>query len=98
MMLEIDLNSKENEEFYDKINASQGNDVFLYNTLQDKLKQANISEEALMKWSRYVKLASSNSERITDLAEFAVAKILRSWKSIEGIIHLDTEKEEKSTS
>lgn len=89
-MLEIDLNSKQNDDkAYERLNASMGNDVFLYNTLHDKLKQANITEEALMKWAHYVKLASNNAAKINDLAEFAVIKILRSWKSIEGIIHLD---------
>lgn len=66
-----------------------GANALLYNALKDKVQKSHISEESLMKWSHFVKLASADAVNINDLAEFAVIKILRSWKSIEGIILLN---------
>ncbi len=89
MILEIDLTAKHhNDKTYEGINSSVGSDALLYSTLSERLKQSNISEEALMEWSRFVKLASHDAKSINQLEEFAVIKILRSWKSIEGIIRL----------
>lgn len=96
MMLEIDLKKKKNDDnAYKRIDDSMGHDSFLYNDLHNKLKQENISEEALMSWSQFVKLAPSDAKKINDLAEFAVIKILRSWKSIAGIIQLDRPSKEE---
>lgn len=88
MMLEIDLTKHDDQKAYAGINSSMGTDILLYRTLRERLQQSAISEEALMEWSRFVKLASTTATHIDQLEEFAVIKILRSWKSIEGIIHL----------
>ncbi len=76
---------------YKALNASFGADSLLYNALNEKLEQSGISEASLMEWARFVKLASESVGKVSELEEFAVIKILRSWKSIEGIIRLGKE-------
>lgn len=93
-MLEINLNREtHNDSAYEQMNASFGADALLYNTLKERLQKSNISEASLMEWSRFVKLASADAVSINELEEFAVIKILRSWKSIEGIILLNQQSE-----
>lgn len=73
---------------YEEINASFGGDSMLYSALKERLQTSRISEDSLLKWARFVKLAPESTIGINELEEFAVIKILRSWKSIEGIIQL----------
>lgn len=87
-MFEVSINTDtQNDLLYKEINASFGADSLLYNTLSERLQLSTLSEAALMEWARFVKLASKEAVTISELEEFAVIKILRSWKSIEGLIH-----------
>ena len=89
-MLEINVNAEtHNDSAYEQMNSSFGPDALLYNTLRNNLQEAGISEEMLMEWARFVKLASIDATNINELEEFAVVKILRSWKSIQAIILLN---------
>lgn len=95
MLLEINLNMRtHNDSAYEQINASFGADALLYNNLSDRIQKSEISEESLMNWARFVKLASIEATGINQLEEFAIIKILRSWKSIEGIILLDEQRKQ----
>lgn len=92
MMVELSIDTEiQSDSAYKAMNASFGADSLLYNALSEKLKQSDISEASLMEWARFVKLASEAVFKINELEEFAVIKILRSWKSIEGIIRLSKE-------
>ena len=88
-MIEVSVNTETQSDLvYEKLNASFGADALLYNALSERLERSEISEDSLMDWARFVKLASTESSKLNQLEEFAVVKILRSWKSIEGIIRL----------
>lgn len=92
MMLELTIDTKiQSDQIYDAMNASFGADSLLYNILSEKLEFCSIAETTLMEWARFVKLAPETAVKIDELEEFAVVKILRSWKSIEGIIRLSKE-------
>lgn len=93
MILEIHLNAaNHSDQAYEEMNALFEDNALLYNTLKMKLQKSGISEESLMEWSRFVKLASAENSSIYELEEFAVIKILRSWKSIAGMILLSQPK------
>lgn len=88
-MVEVSIDTKtQNDLLYEAMNASFGTDGLLYNKLSERLKESGISEESLIKWACYVKLAAPSITKLNELEEFAVIKILRSWKSIQGIIRL----------
>lgn len=87
-MIEISINTEvQNDLLYKQLDASFGADALLYHTLSEKIQLAGISEASLMKWARYVKLAPDSAITINELEEFAVTKILRSWKSIQGLVN-----------
>lgn len=89
-MYEVTVDTEiHNDGVYDEINASFGADALLYNALSDRLENSGISEGCLLEWARFVKLAPEAVVKINELEEFAVVKILRSWKSIEGILQLN---------
>lgn len=87
-MFEIDLNPEKCNNDIFELDALFAIDALLYDALKRKLQRSEISEESLMEWARFVKLASSEDVSINQLKEFAVIKILRSWKSIEGMLLL----------
>lgn len=88
-MFEVSVDTEiQNDRVYEEINASFGDDALLYNALSERLQCSRVSEDSLLEWARFVKLAPKAALKINELEEFAVIKILRSWKSIEGIIHL----------
>lgn len=90
MKFEVSIDTEvQSDSVYDEINASFGSDTLLYNELSERLERSLISEDALLEWARFVKLAPETAIRMEELEEFAVVKILRSWKSIEGIIRLN---------
>lgn len=95
--LVVDCNSEEYNKQIDEINASVDADVMLYKALAKRIDDSGFGEEKLMEWARFVKLAAEGDNGIMDLTATAVGKILRSWKSIVGIITLQGDEEKSLT-
>lgn len=91
-LLVVNYESEQYNKQIDDVNGSLDATALMHETLRGRIGTGDIKEVELMKWARYVKLASENADSIKDLEKHAVERILRSWKSIVGIIILERSK------
>ena len=93
--LVVDYSSEQYNKQIEDVNASFDSTEFMYETLSQRMEEAAIELSELLDWARFVKLATEECVVIKDLEKHAVEKVLRSWKSIVGIITLKKQQEKK---